>query len=70
MLEGLSEKWFLVDMHVQPQWVNKLLFLPFVKDKLGEPTMMPRLAALVERVAELREAELKACHCAEEFTLW
>jgi hypothetical protein len=32
--------------------------------------MSPRLAALVNRVAELCEAGLKACHCAEEFTLW
>jgi hypothetical protein len=31
--------------------------------------MTPRLAALVKQVAELREARLKACHCAEEFTL-
>jgi hypothetical protein len=31
--------------------------------------MMLCLAALVKRVAELREAGLKACHCAEEFTL-
>jgi hypothetical protein len=27
------------------------------------------LAALVRRVAELRQAELEACHCAEEFYL-
>jgi hypothetical protein len=57
-------------MHVQPQWVNKLMFPPFIKDKRGEPTMTPRLVALVKRVAELRETGLKACHCAEEFTLW
>jgi hypothetical protein len=31
--------------------------------------MTPRLAALVKRVAELREVGLKACHCIEEFTL-
>jgi hypothetical protein len=31
--------------------------------------MTPRLAALVKRVAEPRETGLKACHCAEEFTL-
>jgi hypothetical protein len=31
--------------------------------------MMPRLAALVKRVAELREAELKAYQCVKEFTL-
>jgi hypothetical protein len=64
-----QKKWFLVDIHVQLQWVNKLLFLPFIKDKWGEPSMMPRLAALVKRVAELHEARLKAYHCVEEFTL-
>jgi hypothetical protein len=56
-------------MHIQPQWVNKLLFPQFIKDKWGEPAMMPRLAALIKRVAELHEAGLKACHYAEEFTL-
>jgi hypothetical protein len=56
-------------MHVEPQWVNKLLFPPLIKDKRGEPPMTPRLAALVKRVVELHEAELKACHCAEKFTL-
>jgi hypothetical protein len=64
-----QKKWFLVDMHVQPQWVNKLLFPPFVKDKWGEPLMTLRLAALVKRVTELREAGHKACHCTKEFTL-
>jgi hypothetical protein len=49
--------------------VNKLLFPPFVKDKRGEPAITPLLAALVKRVAELREARHKACHYAEEFTL-
>jgi hypothetical protein len=56
-------------MLVQPQWVNKLLFPPFVKDKQGGPAMMPRLAALIKQVTELREVGLMACHCAEEFTL-
>jgi hypothetical protein len=31
--------------------------------------MTPRLVALVKRVAELKDAGLQACHCAEEFTL-
>jgi hypothetical protein len=56
-------------MHVQPQWVNMLLFPPFVKDERGEPPMMLRLDALVKRVAEVHEARLKACHCTKEFTL-
>jgi hypothetical protein len=51
-----QKKWFLADMHVQPQWVNKLLFSPFVKDKWGELTMTPLLAALIKQVAKLREA--------------
>jgi hypothetical protein len=50
-------------MHVQPQWVNKLLFPSFVKDKWGEPLMTPCLVTLVKRVAELRESGLKPCHC-------
>jgi hypothetical protein len=69
LLEGLSEEVVLVDMHVQPQWVNKLLFPPFIKDKWGELPMTPRLAALGKRVAELRVVGLKACHYAEIFTL-
>jgi hypothetical protein len=56
-------------MLVQPQWVNKLLFPPFVKDKQGGPAMMSRLAALIKWVTELCEARLMACHCTEEFTL-
>jgi hypothetical protein len=31
--------------------------------------MTDRLAALVKRVTELRQAGLEACHCAEEFYL-
>jgi hypothetical protein len=50
--------------------MNKLLLPPFVKDKWGEPPMTLCLAALVKRVAELREAGLKACHYIKEFTLW
>jgi hypothetical protein len=60
LLEGLSEEVFLVDMHVEPRWVNKLLFPPLIKDKRGEPSMTLRLATLVKWVAELHEAGLKA----------
>jgi hypothetical protein len=56
-------------MHVQPQGVNKLMFPPFIKEKRGEPAMTLRLAALVKRVAEFREAGFKASHFAEEFTI-
>jgi hypothetical protein len=43
--------------------------LPLIKNKQGEPKMTPCFAVLVKRVAELREAKLKVCHSAEEFTL-
>jgi hypothetical protein len=56
-------------MHVEPPWVNKLLFPPTIKDQQKEPPMTDRLAALVRRIAELRQAGLEACHCAEEFYL-
>jgi hypothetical protein len=56
-------------MHVQPSWENKLLFPPIIKAQRREPSMDARLTALVMRVAELREAGLKACHCIEEFHL-
>jgi hypothetical protein len=56
-------------MHVEPPWVNVLLFPPAINDQWKEPPMIDRLAALVRRVAELRQAGLEACHCAEEFYL-
>jgi hypothetical protein len=44
--------------------------LPLLIDnKRGEPEMTPRLAALVQWVAELHNADLQTCHCTEEFTL-
>jgi hypothetical protein len=67
--KGAQQKWIQVDMHVEPPWVNKLLFLPAIKDQRKEPSMIDRLAALVRRVAELRQAGLEACHCTEEFYL-
>jgi hypothetical protein len=67
--KGAQQKWVLVDMHVEPPWVNKLLFLPAIKDQRKEPPMTDRLAALVRRVAELRQAGLEACHYAKEFYL-
>jgi hypothetical protein len=56
-------------MHVEPPWVNKLLFPPAIKDQRKEPLMTDRLAALVSRAAEPRQGGLEACHCAEEFYL-
>jgi hypothetical protein len=67
--KGARQKWILVDMHVEPPWVNKLVFPPAIKDHRKEPSMIDRLAALVRRVAELRQAGLKACHYVEEFYL-
>jgi hypothetical protein len=67
--KGASRRWFLVDMHVQPQWENMHLLPPLIDDKRGKTNMTPRLAALVKRMAELRDSSLCAHHCAEEFTL-
>jgi predicted RNA-binding Zn-ribbon protein involved in translation (DUF1610 family) len=61
--------WFLVDMHVHPQWVNKHLLPPLVDNKRRKPGMTQRLTALVKRVVELRDAGLHACHCGEEFII-
>jgi hypothetical protein len=45
------------------------MFPPIIKDKRNKLSMNSRLSALVKRVAELREAGLKACHYVEEFYL-
>jgi hypothetical protein len=45
------------------------MFPPTIKNKLSEPPMTDRLAALTKRVAELRQVILEACHCVEEFYL-
>jgi hypothetical protein len=50
--------------------MKKLLFPPFITDKRGESKMTPRMAAPIKRAAEFRKVVLKACHCAQEFTLW
>jgi hypothetical protein len=68
--KGTQQKWILVDMHVQPPWVNKLLFPPAIKNKRMESPMTDRLAALIKHVAELCQASLEACYCVEEFHLW
>jgi hypothetical protein len=57
--KGATRWWFLVAMHVQPQWLNMHLFLPLIDRKRGEPKMTPRLAALVRQL----------CHCVVQFTL-
>jgi hypothetical protein len=56
-------------MHDQPSWINKLLFPPAIKNKRSEPPMTNHLAALTKCVAELRQADLEACHCVKEFYL-
>jgi hypothetical protein len=35
--KGASQKWFLVDMCVPPQWVNKHLLLPHIDDSPPSP---------------------------------
>jgi hypothetical protein len=40
-----------------------------IKNNRLEPPMTDRLAALTKHVAELRQADLEACHCVEEFYL-
>jgi hypothetical protein len=67
--KDFSQRWFLVDMHVCPQWANKHLLLPLINNKRGKPEMTPHVSALVKRVAELRDAGLQACHCTEEFII-
>jgi hypothetical protein len=67
--KGASRRWFLIDMHVQPQWVNMHLLPPLIDDKRGEPKMTPHLASLVKRVVELCHSGLWARHCAGELTL-
>jgi hypothetical protein len=67
---GSSRMWFLVDMHVPPQWVNRHLLPPLIDNKRGESELTPRLTTLVKRVVELHDVGIWACHYAEEFTLW
>jgi hypothetical protein len=66
---GPSQRWFLVDMHVPLQWVNRHLHPLLIDNKRGEQEMTTSLAALVKQVAELCDFYLRACHCTEEFTL-
>jgi hypothetical protein len=67
--KGGSRRWFLVDMHVQPQWMKRHLLASLIDKKRGEPKMTPCLTAMVRRVAELHDVDFWACHYAEEFTL-
>jgi hypothetical protein len=53
-----------------PQWPNKHLLFPLIKDKRKVPEESPRLKALVKRVTELRRASLEVCHCIKEFIFW
>jgi hypothetical protein len=52
--KGASRKWFLVDMHTDPQWMNKHLLPPQIDDKQRELELIPHLKALVVRVTELQ----------------
>jgi hypothetical protein len=66
---GPSQRWFLVDMHIPLQWVNRHLHPLLIDNKRGEQEMTTSLAALVKWVAKLCDFNLRACHCTEEFTL-
>jgi hypothetical protein len=35
--KGATQRWFLVDMHIQPQWVNMHLLQPLIDKNWGEP---------------------------------
>jgi hypothetical protein len=67
--KGTSQRSFLVDMHTDPQWMNKHLLLSQMDDKRREPKMTPLLQVLVKRVTELHQTCLRACHYAKGFTL-
>jgi hypothetical protein len=68
--KGSSQRWFLVDMHVPPQWANRHMLSPLINNKRGKPEMTPCLTALVKKAAELHDVSLRAYHCVEEFILW
>jgi hypothetical protein len=51
---GSQSKWFLVDMHVEPQWANRQLYPPLIDKKWGELKMTPHLTALVKRLLNSR----------------
>jgi hypothetical protein len=55
-------------MHIQPQWVKRHLLPLLIDKKQGESKMIPCLAALVKRVAELHDSDLWVRHYVEEFT--
>jgi hypothetical protein len=46
--KGATHRWFLVDIHVEPQWANMHLLPPLIDKKQGEPKMTLCLAALVK----------------------
>jgi hypothetical protein len=66
---GSSSRWFLVDMHVPPQWSNMHLLPSLIDTKRKELKLTPRLTVLVKWLTELYDTGFWACHCVEEFTL-
>jgi hypothetical protein len=58
---GSSQRWFLVNMHIPPQWVNRHLFPPLIDNKIGESKMTLRLAMLVKWVEELCDVGFWVC---------
>jgi hypothetical protein len=52
-----------------PQWSNKHILPPLIRDKWKNPKETTCLKVLIKRVIELRWARLETCPYAEEFIL-
>jgi hypothetical protein len=67
LLEAFSEE-MVSSGHACSTFVGEQTHVPpFVKTQRAKPPMNMRLTALVKHVSELHVAELKTCHCIEEF---
>jgi hypothetical protein len=53
-----------------PQWPNKHILLPLIKDKWIVLEETHYLKALVKWVTEFHQVRLEACQCTKEFILW
>jgi hypothetical protein len=49
--KGSSQRWFLVDIHIPPQWENRHLLPPLIDNKRGKSEMTSCLTDLVMQVA-------------------
>jgi hypothetical protein len=59
-LKGASRWWFHVNLDNVPQWPNKHLLPPLIKNKRNNLEMMPCLKALIKWVIDLRWGGLEA----------